>query len=176
MITAPSGYKIEQALSVWQSVRARLLNEDAELANDEAGIQLLLGDADGDVRDILGRLLRAAVHAGAMAEAAGERIEAMRGRQDRYKRRAAAMRGTAFAIMDVLGETKIELPDLTASVRKGTQSAMIVDEAAIPDIFVEVVTTRKIDKGVVLSTLKSGGEVPGAVLSNGLASLAIRTK
>ena len=36
-------------------------------------------------------------------------------------------------------------PDLTASIRKGTQSAMIVDEAAIPDKFVEVVTTRKID-------------------------------
>jgi hypothetical protein len=52
----------------------------------------------------------------------------------------------------------------------------IIDEAAIPDIYVETVITRKIDKGVVASVLKSGAEVPGAVLTNGLSSLAIRTK
>ncbi len=129
-----------------------------------------------DVQSILARLLRGAVHAGAMATAAADQIDAMQGRRDRYKRRNESMRATAYAIMDVLDEKKIELPDLTASIRRGTQSAMIVDEAAIPDKFVEIVETRKIDKAVILSTLKSGEEVPGAVLSNGLASLSIRTK
>jgi hypothetical protein len=56
------------------------------------------------------------------------------------------------------------------------QSALITDEAAVPDIYVEVVTTRKIDKAVILSALKAGEDVPGAVLNNGLPSLAIRTK
>jgi len=171
-----SSYKVEQALSAWQSARSRLLSEDAELAHDEAALQLLLGDAEGDIQDILARLLRGAVHAGAMASAAADQIDAIKGRQDRYKRRAESMRATAFAILDAIGETKVELPDLTASIRKGTQSAMIVDEAAIPDKYVEIVTTRKIDKAVILSTLKAGEEVPGAFLSNGLASLSIRTK
>lgn len=175
-IDAPSGYRIEQALSVWQSARARLLNDDADLAHDEAALADLLGAEAGDVRNILARLLRGAVHAGAMASAAADQVEAMRGRQDRYKRRSESMRGTAFAIMDAIGEVKIELPDITASIRRGAQSATITDEAAVPDIYVEIVTTRKIDKAVLLSTLKSGESVPGAVLSNGLASLSIRTK
>lgn len=175
-ITPPSGYRIERAMAAWQSARARLLNEDTDLANDEAGLQALLGDVEGDVKDILARLLRGAVHAGAMATAAADQVEAMKGRQDRYKRRAESMRATAYAIFDAIGEAKMELPDLTASIREGTLSAMIVDEAAIPDKFVEVVTTRKIDKAVILSTLRAGEEVPGAILSNGLASLSIRTK
>lgn len=176
MNDAPSGYRIEQAVSTWQAIRTRLLSEDAELANDEAALQLLLGDAEGDIKDIITRLLRAAVHAKNMADGAGEQIETIKGRQERYKRRAETARAGAFAILDVLGEARFELPDLTASVRKGTQSAMIVDEAAIPDKYVEVVTTRKIDKAVILSTLRAGEEVPGAFLSNGLASLTIRTK
>ena len=174
--TAPSGYRIETALATWQAARSRLLNDDADLASDEAALTELLGAEEGDVRDILARLLRGAVHAAAMASAAADQIETVRGRQDRYKRRAESLRSTAYAIMDAIAEMKVELPDLTASIRRGTQSAMIVDEAAVPDKFVEIVTTRKIDKAVILSTLKSGEEVPGAVLSNGLPSLAIRTK
>jgi hypothetical protein len=175
-IKAPGGYRIEQALSSWMSARARLLSEDAELAHDEAAMTELLGAEDGNVQDILARLLRAAVHATSMASAAADQIEAIKGRQDRYKRRVEAMRATAYAILDAIGQVKVELPDLTASIRKGTQSAMIVDEAAIPDKYVEIVTTRKIDKAVILSTLRSGEEVPGAFLSNGMATLAIRTK
>jgi Gp157 protein len=171
-----SGYRIQQALSSWQSARARLLREDAELAHDEAMLAELLGDETENVQDILARLLRAAVHATAMASAAADQIETIKGRQDRYKRRAETMRSTAYAIFDAVGTTKMELPDLTASIRRGTQSAMIIDEAAVPDKFVEIVTTRKIDKAVVLSTLKAGEEVPGCFLSNGLPSLAIRTK
>ena len=175
-IKVPGGYKIEQALSSWMSARARLLSEDAELAHDGAALTELLGTEDGNVQDILARLLRAAVHATSMASAAADQIEAIKGRQDRYKRRAEAMRSTAYAVLDAIGQVKVELPDLTASIRKGTQSAMIVDEAAVPDIYVEVVTTRKIDKAVILSTLKAGQDVPGAFLSNGLSSLTIRTK
>jgi hypothetical protein len=171
-----SGYRIEQALSTWQAARARLLSEDAELAHDEAALQLLLGDAEGDVQSILARLLRGAVHATSMATAAAEQIETMKGRQDRYKRRAENMRATAYAVMEVMNEARVELPDLTASIRKGVQSALITDEEAVPDIYVEVVTTRKIDKQTVLSVLKSGGEVPGAELSNGMPNLAIRTR
>jgi hypothetical protein len=176
MNDAPSGYRVEQALATWQAARARLLTEDADLAHDEAALIEMLGAEDGNVQDILARLLRGAVHAGAMAGAAADQIEAMKGRQDRYKRRAESLRGTAYAVMDAIGQVKIELSDLTASVRRAAPYVQIIDEAAIPDIYVETVITRKIDKGVVASVLKSGAEVPGAVLTNGLSSLAIRTK
>lgn len=170
----PSAYKIEAALSAWQSARARILVEDLDLGKDEAALTELLGDETQDVQTILARLLRGAVHAEAMAGAAGEQIEALKGRQTRFKARGQSMRTTAFQILDAIGQKKVELPDLTASIRKGQQSALIVDEDAIPDIYVEVVTSRKIDRSVILSTLKSGQEVPGAFLSNGLDSITIR--
>ncbi len=176
MNDAPSGYKIEAALSAWMSARARLLQDDSDLAHDEAAITELLGDETQDVQTILARLLRAAVHADAMAEAAGERIETMKGRQSRYKTRSQSMRATAFAVLDAIGQAKVELPDLTASIRRGQQSAMIVDEAAVPDVYVEIVTTRKIDKAIVLADLKAGREIPGAFLNNGINSLTIRTR
>lgn len=176
MNDAPSGYRVEQALSSWLSARSRLLNDDPDLEHDEAALLDLLGPEDGDVQNILARLLRGAVHATAMASAAGDQIESLKGRQDRYKRRADAMRATAYSILDAMGQMKVELPDLTASIRRGTQSATITDEGAVPDAFVEIVTLRKINKNDILSKLKAGEDVPGASLSNGLASLTIRTK
>jgi hypothetical protein len=163
-------------MATWAAARARLLNEDPALEHDEAALHDLLGPEEGDVRNVLARLLRGAVHAGAMAASAGEMADTIKGRQERYKRRAEAMRSTAYAILDAIGEVKVELPDLTASIRAGTTSVVITDPDAIPDIYVEVVTTRKPDKATILSVLRSGGEVPGCEKSNGIPTLSIRQR
>lgn len=168
----PSPYQIEQALSAWMSARARILSDD--LASDEAALAEMLGPETGDVMDILQRLLRGAMHAKDMAEAAGDRIEEIQARRDRYRRRADTMRGVAFSIMDAIGERKIELPDVTATIAAGRQSVVITDEAAIPDQFVR--TKREPDKAALLAALKVGYEIPGAVLANGIDTLQLRTK
>ena len=169
-----SAWRVEQAIVAWQSARARLLADDADLAHDEAALTELLGTEDGDVRDILARLLRGARHAKTMADGAAVQIEEMQGRKARYQRRAEAMRATAFAIMDVLGEKKIELSDLTASIRAGQPSVVITNENEVPDIYVHM--ERKIDKQVIASVLKNGGCVPGAELSNTPPSLTVRVR
>lgn len=174
MMDAPSGYRVEQALSAWHSARSRLLTEDADLAHDEAALSELLGSEEGDVRDVLARLLRAACMATLMANSAGEMANEIKARQDRYKRRADSMRGTAFAIMDALGERRLELPDLTASIRAGTPSVIITDEAALPAEYIRI--TKAPDKAAILADLKQGVVVEGAQLSNGIPSLAVRTK
>ena len=138
-----SGYKIEQAVSAWQSARSRLLAEDADLAHDEAALSALLGPEEGDVRDILARLLRGARHAASQAVAASDMAADIKAREARFKARAEAMRGTAFAIMDAIGERKIELPDLTATIRAGTVSAQITDETAIPEEYIRVTHARR---------------------------------
>jgi hypothetical protein len=174
MNDAPSGYRIAQALAAWQSARARLLAEDSALEHDQAALDELLGAESGDVEDVLARLLRAARDAKAMAESTAGLIEDMQARKARFARRNEAFRATAFAVMDALGRTKMELPDITASIRAGQPSVQITDEDAVPDLYVE--TVRKIDKQTIASVLKSGGEVPGAVLSNSLPSLSLRVR
>ena len=60
---APSAFKTEIALSVWQSARARLLMEDESLEHDQQAIEEILGQETGSVEDILARTVRAAVFA-----------------------------------------------------------------------------------------------------------------
>jgi hypothetical protein len=174
MSDAPSGYRVEQALAAWMAARSRLLTEDSELAHDEAALSELLGPEEGDVELILARTLRAARHSKSMADAAAEQIEDMQARKARYLRRNETMRATAFAIMDAMGRTKVEFPDMTASVRAGQPSVIVTDEDAIPDIYVR--TERKPDKSTILSALKSGLTVEGCELGNAPPSLSLRTK
>jgi Siphovirus Gp157 len=174
MSDAPSAWRVEQAMATWEAARARLLADDIGLEHDQAALDELLGKAEGDVEDVLARLLRAARDAKAMAEATAGLIEDMQARKARYQRRNEAFRSTAFAVMDALGRSRVDLPDITASIRAGQPSVQITDEDAVPDIYVELV--RKIDKQTIASVLKSGGEVPGAVTSNSLPTLTLRTR
>lgn len=169
-----SGFRIEQAMAAWQAARARLLADDADLARDEAALTDLLGPEEGEIDAILARLLRSARHAKSMADAAAELVDDMQTRKARYTRRNESLRATAFAIMDAIGQKKIELADITATIRNGQPSVIVTDEATVPDIYVR--TERKIDKATVLSALKSGLTVEGCVLSNSLPTLSIRSK
>jgi Siphovirus Gp157 len=169
-----SAWHVEQAMSVWQSARARLLRDDPSLERDEAALSELLGPDEGDIESILARTLRAARHAKAMADAAAQQIEDMQARKQRYAGRNEALRGMAFAIMDALGRPKFELPDLTASIRNGQPSVILTNEEKVPDIYVR--TERRVDKATILNALKSGLTVEGCELSNSLPTLSIRTK
>lgn len=175
-MNAPSAWRVEQALSAWMSARARMLADDTDLAHDETALAALLGPEAGDVRDILSRLLQGVQHASAMADAAAEMLANLKGRQDRYKRRAESMRGTLFAILDAIGERKMEFAYGTISVSAGRETAIITDEAALDDRFVRVVTTRTPDKAAILTALRDGEVVDGATLANGLPVLTIRSK
>ncbi len=171
-----SGYKAEQVLSAWQSARARLLAEDPALEHDEAALVDLLGPEEGDVNDILARLVRGAVHSESMADAAAERIAAMSERLKRFKARAQTMRATAFAVMDATGLRKLELEDVTASVRNGTPSVEITDLDLVPEIYIETVVTRKPDKRTLLAAMKDGAVVPGVELTNAMPTIALRVR
>lgn len=174
MSDAPSAYRIEAAVAVWQSMRARLLDEDPSRNEDE--LTELLGPEEGDIDEILSRVLRASVHARDMKEAADKRAKIISERKTRFERREDALRGTAFAILDALGKTKHEMPDLTASITSGKQVARITDDTKIPDVYVEIVTIRKPDRAVILADLKAGREIGGCELGNGAPSLTIRTR
>lgn len=170
----PSGYKVEQAMATWHAARARLLDEDSALEHDPASLDELLGAAEADIEEILARLLRAARHAMVMREACATQIEDMQARKARFTRRNETFRATAFAILDALGRSKIELPDLSASIRAGQPSVRIVSEEEIPEIYVHY--ERKIDRQTIASVLRSGQSVPGAEMANGNPSLTIRVR
>lgn len=169
-----SGYQLEQAMAVLMSVRHRLLQDDPHLVEDEKLFSDMLEGESGDAMDVLHKVLRAAVRAESLAYAAGAMADDMTERRDRFSNRAKALRGAAFTAMDALGLPKLELPDMTASIKRGQPHAVVTNEDALPDRYVRI--TRSPNKGAITADLKAGIDVPGAELTNGLGSLQIRTK
>jgi hypothetical protein len=173
-IRPPSGFRIENVMTAWLATRESLLESDPSLEHDEAALTEILGPVQGDAEEILARVLRAKVHAEAMAKAADEQADLIVARKRRYLAREEAMKGLAMTIMEVMGKKKVELGDLTASVAKGRLGVHISDVNEVPDIYVEVVTERKPDKATIKSAIEAGHDVPGAALKNGADYLTIR--
>jgi hypothetical protein len=174
MSDAPSGYIVERVMSRWMEARDRLLRADPTLEHDEAAMIEALGPEEAERQEVLARLLRSAQHARDMSMAADERAKDIMGRRDRYRRRAEALVGSALGIMLDTGERRVELPELTASIRRNPESVLPVDEAEIPDEYWRVVTTRSLDKDAIKRAIKAGETVPGAMLSQGSESLMIK--
>lgn len=173
-MTAPSAWAMEQAMSALMSGRAALLASDPDLAADEAALSDTIKAETDDVYALLNRVLLAAVEARTMADATDARVKDLTARRDRYKQRAETLRGTAFAAMDALGLTRLELPDLTASIARGRPVAIVTDETKLPEDYWR--TTRAIDKAAINDAVKNGVVVPGVEMTNAIPNLQVRTK
>jgi hypothetical protein len=69
---------------------------------------------------------------------------------------------------------KLAASDFTASIRPGTPALMVIDEAALPNIYWEPREPR-LNRQSLVAALK-GNEIPGAALSNPEPVLSVRTK
>jgi hypothetical protein len=94
-------------------------------------------------------------------------------RRKAIENRVASLKTYLKESMEACGISKIESPWFTLSIQKNPAAVDILDEDSLPDDFVEIVTTRKIDKTAIKKAIESGAEVPGAVLTRG-TRLAIR--
>jgi hypothetical protein len=97
----------------------------------------------------------------------------MSARRKAIENRVASLKTYLKESMEACGITKIESPWFALSIAKNPAAVDITDEDSLPDDFVEIVTTRKIDKTAIKKAIESGAEVPGALLTRG-TRLAIR--
>lgn len=172
-VTMPSGWRIEQAMAIADAVKRRLLADDPELAADEAMLSDML-DGEVDALDLVRRIVRFALDAGSLADAADARATDLIARRDRFKRRAETARAAAFGMLDALGERRLMDAEFTASIGTGRSSLVLTDESALPDTLMR--TTRVPDRAAILAALKAGQAVPGAEMSNAPPLLTIRKK
>ena len=107
------------------------------------------------------------------AVAIKEAEQHMSQRRKAIENRVTSMKDYLKQNMESCGIQKIESPWFALSIAKNPVAVDVLDETAIPDQFVEIVTTRKIDKTAIKKAIESGAEVPGAVLTRG-TRLAIR--
>lgn len=133
-------------------------------------------EGETDALELLSNLLEEIQHDEDMAEAAEARAADLKARAERFKHRAAARKKIALTILHAAGLKKAELPAATLSIRAGSVSVQITDEAEIPSQLMREKITRSPDKTEIRKQLDAGEVVPGAVLVRGDETLAVRVK
>lgn len=168
-MNAPSGWRLEQAMSSMQAARDRMSVQ----SDDDTLAELMATETD--VYTLLHAVIRAAMEAGAMVDMSKARLEDLQIRRKRYEARRDTLRGVAFAVMDALDEKKVEAADFTASIGKARAGLIVTDETEIPDEYWKI--ERKLDRAKLSDdVLKQGAIIPGATSGNGLPSLTLRSK
>ncbi|MBS1044530.1 siphovirus Gp157 family protein [Gluconobacter cerinus] len=101
---------------------------------------------------------------------AAERAEAQ------FKAHVGRMRAALFAEMQATGQFEVEGNGVAASLRVGSTTGEVTDEKALkaahPDLYLP--QPDKLDRSRLTKMLKAIGSVPGAKLSTGAPTLAIR--
>lgn len=129
-------------------------------------------EGETDLYGVLERLDLLVFEAESMAQAITDRKREMDARKARYTARAEALREMMAGLLDDAGLTKAALPSATVTLRPAPAKVVVIDETGVPDAFWR--TKREIDRVALSTALKSGADVPGAMLSNGGRTLQIR--
>ena len=104
-------------------------------------------------------------------EARQERLAARKTRIDQQGER---IRASLLRAMETLDLTKFECSQATLSLRKVPPKAIITNDVLLPTMYLVEKTTITPDKKAILDALKGGVNVPGAELSNGARTIAIK--
>lgn len=153
-----------------QIANLKLLHID--LFDDEEAWLLSL-ESETDINVLLTSIVRRIEDCKALVIGTKDRAEELAARRKRFEDRIESLRNLAFKMMDAADLAKLEMPEVTLSVRNVAPSVQIVDEESLPDIACKF--ERKPDKAKIKELLATG-LVAGAVMTNGGKTLSIRIK
>lgn len=143
-----------------------------DLFEDEEAWLLSL-ESETDMNSLLTQIIRRIEDSKALVIGTKDRAEELAARRKRFEDRIESLRDLAFKIMDAADIAKLELPEVTLSIRNVAPSVVITDESSLPDIACKF--ERKPDKTKIKELLATG-LVAGAAMTNGGKTLSIRIK
>ena len=164
--------QLMHSLAVYQTIRDRIIALEADI--DEATLADTL-EGLTDIHEVLAAIVRSALTDEALAEGLKGHIGRLQERLQRLTERGAERRQIARDAMVEVDIKKIAAPDFTVSVRAGSPSLQVVDEAVIPEPYWEVREPR-LNRAELLADLKRGVDVPGSLLSNPEPVLSVRVR
>lgn len=133
-------------------------------------------DGETDILDLLDQEI-AGLHGDEALAAAIKVQEAdLRTRRERIEFRADAHKKALKIILNAAGLQKAERPGATVSIRQGSMSVRIVDEADIPSQLMREKITRAPDKAAIKEALEAGETIPGAEMARGDETVSVRVK
>ncbi len=125
--------------------------------------------------DVIKEVVRSSLEDESLVAALKVRLEEMQARLDRFKTRAEKKRELVCWAMGHAGFDRLQAEDFSVSLRQGAQRLEIVDEAQIPSEYLVPLPPR-LDRTLLLSKLKRGSSVPGAILGYGQPHIAVRVR
>lgn len=161
---------LQQSVAIHERIKEQIL----ALYGEEIDHETLMDTIEGEVDTVeqIAAVIRQARHDEALAEGLKALIQQMQDRKKRLDHRAERLRTIALQAMEETGRSKIEAPDFTASLGKGSRGVVITDESSLPEDCIAWKSSP--DKKAIKERLEAGETVPGAELSNGGARLTVR--
>jgi len=172
----PSAFALERIVSAAMQTLESLRTTDGQVIETPDEVLTALAEEGIPVERVLKLLIGAVLDSKALGVAADARIADLRQRRERFARHEQTYRTLIQNVMDALGLKKFASEEATLSLGVGQPKVQIVDETALPDHLVTVVTTRVPNKTAIGVLLKEGHDVDGAWLSNGGSVLTIRSR
>jgi hypothetical protein len=163
---------IARSITPYQTIRDRIITIEAGI--DETTLADTL-EGVTDLGEVLASVVRAALIEEAMADGLKVHFKTLQDRLERLLVRAAARREIAREAMLEVALKKVTAPDFTITLRPGSPAVVVIDEKAIPDGYWEPREPR-LDRYRLLTDLKYGAVVDGAMLSNPEPVLAVRIR
>jgi hypothetical protein len=99
----------------------------------------------------------------------------MQDRLSRIGKRAEKKREIVTSVMEQAELKKLAEADFTVSLRASSAPLVVTEEGDVPEPFWKP-QAPKLDRLGLIAALKTGAQVPGAVLGNPRMAIAIRTK
>ena len=128
-----------------------------------------------NLNEMLGAVVRSHLDDMEMVEALKSRVADMQDRLSRISKRAEKKRELVTSVMEQADLKKLAEADFTVSLRSASAPLVVMEEGSIPEPYWKP-QAPKLDRQGLIATLRSGGQVPGAVLGNPRMTIAIRTK
>lgn len=153
---------------------ARVLREQlAAIAGDDADAIRDTIEGETSLHDLIAKVVEDVATDAANVAGIAAHIETMKARKERLEARIDVYRSAILNAMAIGEIKKLELPIATLSRKPVPPKVQIVDETSIPSEFWKRADPT-LDKKAIAEALKDKREIPGATLSNGSETLAIR--
>lgn len=151
-----------------------LLRDYPELVEDEVARRDML-EGETDFREILIRLGQSLGKLSELQLGLGARIDGLNARLSRFNARDEMVRRLIFKVLEIANLKKIELPEVTFSLRNNPPRLTGErDPATLPDGLCKI--TRTASRTKIREAIEGGQHVDGYELSNAAPSLIVRVK
>ncbi len=162
-----------RALHIQGEAARALLANIRDVIGDDDEMALVAVEGETGLIEAISAGVDRIAELNAHCEALDIQAKHLKERRDRFEDQAVRIKAALHVAMGHAELRKLELPQATLSIRSVPPKAEIIDEASIPSRFWKA-QDPKLDRKAVLDALKAKEDVPGALLSNGGETLAIK--